>query len=270
MTFLSELKRYLGMITIKSKRDIEFMRESGSLAARTLNMIEPHVKPGISTEELDKICHEYIVNELESYPAPLHYGGVPGEREPFPKSICTSINEVICHGIPSKKEILKDGDIVNIDITVLKNGYHGDTSRTFYVGTPSAEVKKLVEVTRECLNKAIAIVKPGIRIGDIGHIIQTYAEAEGFGVVREFTGHGIGRVFHEEPSVPHFGKPGTGPKLRKGMTFTIEPMINMGTEHLSILQDGWTAITNDGKWSAQFEHTILVTEDGHEILTLDN
>lgn len=248
------------MISIKSAREIELMREAGRLASRTLDMIGEHIKPGVSTEELNQICHEFIVSH-DAYPAPLNYKG-------FPKSICTSVNQVICHGIPSKTDILKEGDIINIDVTALKNGFHGDTNRTYYVGEVAPEIRALVEFTREVTHKAIAIVKPGIRVGDIGHLIQTEAEARGYGVVREFTGHGLGREFHEAPSIPHYGRPGTGPKLRKGMTFTIEPMINLGKPDLHVLSDGWTAITNDGKWSAQFEHSIAVTDNGHEILTV--
>jgi methionyl aminopeptidase len=250
------------MITIKSEREIELMRISGRLAAQTLDMIGAHVKPGVSTEELNTLCHDFIVSH-GAYPAPLNYKG-------FPKSICTSVNAVVCHGIPNKKEILQDGDIVNIDVTALLNGFHGDTNRTYYVGTPSDEARQLVEFTEQVLHEAIAIVKPGIRIGDIGHLIQTRAEAKGYGVVREFTGHGIGRQFHEPPSIPHYGQAGRGPKLRKGMTFTIEPMINLGGAALHVLSDGWTAVTNDGKLSAQFEHTLAVTDTGYEILTLSH
>lgn len=248
------------MITIKSQREIALMREAGRLAAQTLDMIAAHIKPGVSTEELNQICHDFIVSH-DAYPAPLNYKG-------FPKSICTSVNEVICHGIPSEQVILKDGDIINIDVTAIKHGYHGDTNRTYFVGEPSPEVRQLVEFTHEVTMKAIGIVRPGIRVGDIGHLIQTEAEARGYGVVREFTGHGLGRKFHEPPSIYHYGKPGTGAKIRKGMTFTIEPMINLGSHELHVLDDGWTAVTNDGKWSAQFEHSIAVTDDGYEILTL--
>lgn len=248
------------MITIKSQREIALMREAGRLAAQTLDMIAEHIKPGVSTETLNQICHDFIVSH-DAYPAPLNYKG-------FPKSICTSVNEVICHGIPSEQVILKDGDIINIDVTAIKHGYHGDTNRTYFVGEPSPEVRQLVEFTHEVTMKAIGIVRPGIRVGDIGHLIQTEAEARGYGVVREFTGHGLGRKFHEPPSIYHYGKPGTGAKIRKGMTFTIEPMINLGSHELHVLDDGWTAVTNDGKWSAQFEHSIAVTDDGYEILTL--
>lgn len=248
------------MISIKSAREIQLMREAGQLASQTLDMIAEHIRPGISTETLNQLCHDFIVSR-GAYPAPLNYKG-------FPKSICTSINDVICHGIPSEKDILKEGDIINIDVTALKNGYHGDTNRTYYVGEPAPEIRALVEFTREVTLKAIGIVRPGIRVGDIGHLIQTEAEARGYGVVREFTGHGLGREFHEAPSIPHYGKPGTGPKLRKGMTFTIEPMINLGSHKLHVLSDDWTAKTDDGSWSAQFEHSIAVTDDGFEILTV--
>lgn len=255
------------MISIKSAREIELMREAGRLASRTLDMIADYIKPGVSTDELNQLCHEFIVSH-DAYPAPLGYGEIPGERPAFPKSVCTSVNEVICHGIPSPKHILKEGDIVNIDVTALKNGYHGDTNRTYLVGEVDPKIRELVEFTHEVTLKAIGIVKPGMRVGDIGHLIQTEAEARGYGVVREFTGHGLGRKFHESPSIPHYGRPGTGPKLRKGMTFTIEPMINFGRPDLHVLSDGWTAVTNDGSWSAQFEHSIAVTDNGHEILTV--
>ncbi len=255
------------MISIKSAREIELMRAAGRIASQTLDMVAEHIKPGVSTEELDQLCHDFIVSH-DAYPAPLKYGEIPGQRMAFPKSSCISVNEVICHGIPSKSTILKDGDIVNIDVTALKDGYHGDTNRTFFVGEPSDEVRALVEFTHDVTLKAIGIVKPGMRVGDIGHLIQTEAEARGYGVVREFTGHGLGRKFHESPSIFHYGKPNTGVKIRKGMTFTIEPMINLGSHELHILEDGWTAVTNDGKWSAQFEHSIVVTADGADILTL--
>lgn len=248
------------MISIKSAREIELMRVAGRLASQTLDMIEKHIRPGVSTEELNQLCHDFIISH-DAYPAPLNYKG-------FPKSVCTSINAVICHGIPSTKDILKEGDIINIDVTALKDGYHGDTNRTFFVGEPAPEIRALVEFTREITLKAIGIVKPGIRVGDIGHLIQTEAEAKGYGVVREFTGHGLGRQFHEPPSIFHYGTPGTGAKIRKGMTFTIEPMINLGGHELHVLDDGWTALTDDGKWSAQFEHSIAVTADGAEILTV--
>ncbi|MBI6703404.1 type I methionyl aminopeptidase [Pseudomonas viridiflava] len=247
-------------ITLKTPEDIEKMRIAGRLAAEVLEMIGPHVKPGVTTEELDRICHDYIVNEQQAIPAPLNYKG-------FPKSICTSINQVVCHGIPCEKP-LKNGDTLNIDVTVIKDGYHGDTSKMFHVGTVPVWAERLSQVTQECLYKAIEIVRPGTKLGDIGAVIQKHAEKNGFSVVREFCGHGIGKVFHEEPQVMHFGEAGTGIELLEGMTFTIEPMINQGKADTKILGDGWTAITKDRKLSAQWEHTILVTADGYEIFTL--
>ena len=247
-------------ITIKTAEEIEKMRIAGRLAAEVLEMIEPHVKPGITTDELDRICHDYIVNEQQAIPAPLNYHG-------FPKSICTSINHVVCHGIPADK-VLKKGDIVNIDITVIKDGYHGDTSKMFFVGEPTIKAKRLVEVARECLLIGINMVKPGMRLGDIGHAIQTHAEAHHYSIVREYCGHGIGKEFHEEPQVLHYGTPGTGVVLEPGMTFTIEPMVNGGKRSVTLMRDGWTVITKDRSLSAQWEHTILVTDDGHEVLTL--
>ncbi len=245
---------------IKTPDDIAKMRVAGRLAADVLDMIGPHVKAGVSTEELNRICHDYIVNVQEAIPAPLNYRG-------FPKSICTSVNQVICHGIPSEKKILKDGDIINIDVTVIKDGYHGDTSKMFFVGQASILSQRLVKVTQECLYKALAIVRPGCTLGDIGHVIQQHAQANRFSVVREYCGHGIGKVFHEEPQVLHYGKPGTGMKLEAGMIFTIEPMINAGTHHTKLLPDAWTVVTKDHKLSAQWEHTILVTDTGIEVLT---
>ena len=247
-------------VTIKTAEDIEKMRIAGRLAAEVLEMIEPHVKPGITTEELDRLCHDYIVNEQKAIPAPLNYKG-------FPKSICTSINHVVCHGIPNDKA-LKDGDTINIDVTVIKDGYHGDTSRMFHVGTVAPWAERLSKVTQECLYKAIELVKPGCRLGDIGEVIQKHAEKNGFSVVREFCGHGIGKVFHEEPQIVHYGRAGTGMELKEGMTFTIEPMINQGTRKVSTSDDGWTVVTDDGKLSAQFEHTVAVTKTGVEVLTL--
>lgn len=246
-------------VTIKTPEEIEKMRVAGRLAAEVLEMIEPHVKPGVSTEELDRICHDYIVNEQQAIPAPLNYHG-------FPKSICTSINHVVCHGIPAEKR-LKKGDIVNIDITVIKDGYHGDTSKMFFVGEPTIKAKRLVEVARECLLIGIDMVRPGVRLGDIGHAIQSHAEAHNYSIVREYCGHGIGREFHEEPQVLHYGQPGSGLELKPGMTFTIEPMVNAGKRNVSLMRDGWTVITKDRTLSAQWEHTILVTADGHEVLT---
>ncbi len=236
------------------------MRIAGKLAAEVLEMIEAHVVPGISTDELDQICHDYIVNEQQAIPAPLNYRG-------FPKSICTSINQQVCHGIPSAKK-LKKGDIVNIDITVIKDDYHGDTSKMFLVGESSLHARRLCDITREAMLKGIEVVRPGATFSDIGHAIQTHAESNRYSVVREFCGHGIGREFHEEPQVLHYGKPGQGAVLKAGMIFTIEPMLNIGKQHVKVLADGWTAVTKDRSLSAQWEHTILVTETGHEILTL--
>lgn len=248
-------------VTIKSPKEIDYMREAGRLAAEVLEMIGPHVLPGISTGELDRLCHDYIVNVQKVIPAPLNYNG-------FPKSICTSVNHVICHGIPDDAAILKKGDIINIDITVIKDGYHGDTSKMFLVGDVAPHASKLVRVTQECLYKAIDIVKPGITLGDIGHIIQTYAEANRYSVVREYCGHGIGKIFHEEPQVLHYGQPNTGLTIEEGMTFTIEPMINAGTRHTKLSRrDGWTVTTRDRRLSAQWEHTLAVTSDGCEVLT---
>ena len=249
-------------VTIKTPEEIEKMRVAGRLAAQVLEMIEPHIQPGISTDELDRICHEYIVNELQAIPAPLNYRG-------FPRSICTSVNHVICHGIPGDKK-LKNGDIINVDITVIKDDYHGDTSKMFFVGKPTVQGKRIIEVAHKALWIGIDMVRPGVRLGDIGHAIQTYAEGQHCSVVREYCGHGIGREFHEEPQVLHYGKPNTGMELKPGMTFTIEPMVNAGKRHTKLLPDGWTVVTKDHSLSAQWEHTILVTEDGHEVLTLRN
>lgn len=249
-------------ISIKNEEDIARMRVAGRLAAQVLTMIEPHVRAGVTTGELDEICHRYIVEDLDSVPAPLNYRG-------FPKSVCTSVNHVVCHGIPGDKK-LKNGDIINIDITVIKDGFHGDTSRMFSVGKTSIQAERLCRITRECMYKGIEIVRPGTRLGDIGHVIQTHAEEHNFSVVREYCGHGIGREFHEEPQVLHYGKPGTGLALEKGMVFTIEPMINAGGRETRLLSDNWTVVTRDHSLSAQWEHTILVTDDGHEILTVDD
>lgn len=246
-------------VSIKTADEIEKMRIAGQLAADVLMMITPHVKAGITTDELNQICHDYIVNEQKAIPAPLNYHG-------FPKSVCTSVNHVICHGIPGDKK-LKDGDIINIDVTVIKDGYHGDTSKMFHVGKTSILAERLCRVARESMLIGIDLVKPGIRLGDIGHAIQQHAEKENFSVVREYCGHGIGTVFHEEPQVLHYGTPGTGMELKPGMTFTIEPMINAGKRHVRQLPDGWTVVTKDRSLSAQWEHTILVTDTGHEVLT---
>ncbi len=246
-------------ISIKTGDEINKMRVAGSLASSVLTMIEPQVQAGKTTGELDRLCHEYITEELDAIPAPLNYRG-------FPKSICTSVNHVVCHGIPGAKK-LKNGDIVNIDITVIKNGFHGDTSKMFFVGEPSVRAKRLVDTTRECLLLGIGMVRPGVRLGDIGHAIQVYAEAKQFSVVREYCGHGIGREFHEDPQILHYGEQGTGLMLEAGMAFTIEPMINAGKRHVKLLSDNWTVVTRDHSLSAQWEHTILVTDDGFEVLT---
>ena len=247
-------------ITLKTPAEIEKMRVAGRLAADVLNMIKPHVQPGITTHELDQICHDYIVNEQQAIPAPLNYRG-------FPKSICTSVNHQVCHGIPSEKK-LKDGDIVNIDITVIKDGYHGDTSRMFQVGKAKVQGQRLCQVAYDCMRIGIEMIKPGVRLGDIGHAIQTHAEKNYCSIVREYCGHGIGKVFHEEPQVLHYGTPGTGVVLQPGMTFTIEPMVNLGKRQVKLLPDDWTVVTKDHSLSAQWEHTNLVTEDGFEVLTL--
>ncbi|HWS04116.1 MAG TPA: type I methionyl aminopeptidase [Gammaproteobacteria bacterium] len=247
-------------VTIKTPTEIDKMRVAGRLAAQVLQMIRPHVRAGISTDELDRICHDYIVNDLDAIPAPLNYRG-------FPKSICTSLNHQVCHGIPSDK-ILKNGDILNIDITVIKDGFHGDTSRMFMIGEASVQAKRVIKVCYEAMRIGIEMVKPGARLGDIGHAIQKHAEAANFSVVREYCGHGVGRDFHEEPQVLHYGTPGTGMELVAGMTFTIEPMINAGKRDTKLLPDGWTVVTKDHSLSAQWEHTILVTETGFEVLTL--
>lgn len=247
-------------IELKDAAAIEKMRIAGKLGAQVLEMIAPHVKIGVTTNELNEICHKYITEHQQAIPAPLNYKG-------FPKSICTSINYVICHGIPNDKK-LKNGDIINIDVTVIKDGYHGDTSKTFLVGDVPLRTQKLVEDTQRAMYLGIEQVKPGAKLGDIGHAIQSFAEARHYSVVREFCGHGIGRGFHEDPQVLHYGKAGTGQALEAGMTFTIEPMLNLGKRNMRVLGDGWTAITKDRKPSAQWEHTILVTDTGYEILTL--
>jgi methionyl aminopeptidase len=249
------------MVSLKTAEEIEKMRVAGRLAADVLEMIAPHVVPGVSTGELDKICHNFIVDVQKAIPAPLNYHG-------FPKSICTSINHVVCHGIPDDNKILKDGDIINIDITVIKDGYFGDTSKMFYVGKVKPHLERLCEVTQECLYMAIDIVKPGTRLGDIGELIQKHAESNYYSVVREYCGHGIGNVFHEDPQVLHYGKAGTGLELKAGMTFTIEPMINLGKRHTKLNhKDGWTVTTKDGRHSAQWEHTLAVTDSGVIVLT---
>ena len=243
------------------------MRVAGRLAASVLEMIGEHVKPGVTTEALDRICHDYIVNEIQCVPAPLNYSN-SAEQPPFPKSICTSVNHVVCHGIPSPKKVLKRGDVLNIDVTVIKDGYHGDTSKMFLVGEVSVLARRLVEVTQECLYIGIREVRPGARFGDIGHAIASHARKHRFSVVREFCGHGIGAVFHDDPQILHYGKRGDGDEIKEGTTFTIEPMINAGRRHIRMLPDQWTAVTKDHKLSAQWEHTLLVTASGVEVLTL--
>ena len=252
-------------VNIKNKEDIEKMRVAGKLASEVLDYITNFVKPNTTTKEIDRLCHEYMVDIQKTVPAPLNYA--PPGHTPYPKSICTSVNNQICHGIPGEK-ILKKGDVVNIDITVIKDGYHGDTSRMFYVGDVSVKAQKLIEVTYNSMMKAIKILNKEITLGDIGSVIQTYVEKEGFSVVRDFCGHGIGKVFHKEPNILHYGKEGVGPKLKPGMIFTIEPMINEGNYYTKMLNDGWTAVSKDKKLSAQFEHTIGITDSGYEIFTL--
>ncbi len=246
-------------ISIKSPEEIEKMRIAGKLAAEVIEMIEPHVKAGITTDELDTLCHDYIVNVQKAIPAPLNYHG-------FPKSICTSVNHVVCHGIPANKR-LKNNDIINIDITVIKDKYHGDTSKMFFIGEASIQAKRIVQISQDCLRLGIEQVKAGAQLGDIGHVIQNYAESKQCSVVREYCGHGIGAVFHEEPQVLHYGTAGTGERLEAGMIFTIEPMINIGKRNVKLLKDKWTVVTKDRTLSAQWEHTILVTETGYEVLT---
>lgn len=246
-------------ISIKTPDEIEKMRAAGKLAASVLEMIEPHIKAGVTTEEIDKICHDYIIAH-NAYPAPLNYHG-------FPKSVCTSLNHVVCHGIPNEKP-LKDGDILNLDVTVKLDGYHGDTSKMFVVGKPSILAERLIRVTQESLYKAIKMVRPGLHTGDFAAVIQKHAEQHGYSIVREYCGHGIGAVFHEEPQILHYGTPGTGDVLEAGMCFTIEPMVNAGKRHTKLLRDGWTVLTKDRSLSAQWEHTLLVTETGVEVLTL--
>lgn len=246
-------------VTLKTPEEFEKMRVAGRLAAEVLEMIEPYVVAGVSTDHLNQLCHDYIVNVQNAIPAPLNYRG-------FPKSICTSINHVVCHGIPSEKQ-LKNGDIINIDITVIKDGYHGDTSKTFIIGKVPEYVQRLVDITQQCLYLGISLTKPGTRLGDIGAAIQELAESHRYTVVREYCGHGIGRIFHEDPQVLHYGKKGTGLELQTGMCFTIEPMINLGKRDVKLLGDDWTVVTKDHKLSAQWEHTLGVTETGCEVFT---
>ncbi len=248
-----------GQIKIHRNEDFEGMRRAGKLAAETLDFITPHVQPGITTDELDRLCHDFIVGH-DAIPAPLNYRG-------FPKSICTSINHVVCHGIPGPRR-LREGDIINIDVTVILDGWYGDTSRMFFAGKPSVKAARLVSVTYEAMMRGIEVVRPGAHFGDIGHAIQSFAEKQRCSVVRDFCGHGLGRVFHDSPNVLHYGRPGEGPEIRKGMFFTIEPMINLGKYQVKMLDDGWTAVTRDKSLSAQFEHSIGVTDNGYEIFTL--
>ena len=247
-------------ITIKTPEEQLKMREAGRLAAEVLDMIGPHVVPGVTTEELDRLCYEHIVNVQGTIPANLNYRG-------FPKTICSSVNHVVCHGIPNDRK-LKSGDIINIDVTVIKDGFHGDTSRMYYVGKPPVAAQRLTEVCFEAMWRGIRTVKPGTRLGDIGHAIQEYVESLNFSVVREYCGHGIGRIYHEDPQVLHYGESGTGLELQQGMTFTVEPMVNAGKRHVRLLPDGWTVVTKDHSLSAQWEHTCLVTETGVDVLTL--
>jgi methionyl aminopeptidase len=250
-------------IQLRSADDIAKMRVAGRLAAEVLELIGQYVVPGVSTEELDKICHDHIVDVQKAIPACLGYRG-------FPKSVCTSVNHVVCHGIPSEKKILKNGDIINIDVTVIKEGWYGDTSKMYVVGDVAPHAQRLIDISQECLYKAIDMVRPGIRLGDIGHVIQTHAEANYYSVVRDYCGHGIGMEFHEEPQVLHYGKPDTGLVLEEGMTFTIEPMVNAGKYSTKIKSDGWTVETRDGRLSSQWEHTMVVTSTGVEVLTARN
>jgi methionyl aminopeptidase len=247
-------------VSIKSSEEQQRMRVAGRLAAEVLDMIGPHVRPGVTTGELDQICHEYITRKQQAIPAPLNYRG-------FPRSICTSLNQVVCHGIPGKRK-LRDGDMLNIDITVIKDGFHGDTSRIFHVGRAGIKARRLARITFDAMWAGIREIAPGKQLGDIGHAIQTVAESQGLSVVREYCGHGIGRVFHEPPNVLHYGRPGTGLTLREGMTITVEPMLNEGRPETRLLPDGWTVVTRDRKLSAQWEHTVLVTAGGYEVLTL--
>jgi methionyl aminopeptidase len=251
-------------VEVKNREEIEKMRLAGRLAAEVLDYVTPDVRAGVTTGKLNDLCHAYMVEEQGTTPAPLNYA--PPGYKPYPKSICTSVNHQVCHGIPGDR-VLKAGDIVNIDVTVVKDGFHGDSSRMFHVGEPSIQARRLVEVTYECMWRGIREVHPGAQLGDLGSAIQTHAEQHGFSVVREFCGHGIGRKFHEDPQVLHYGRRGTGLKLEPGMTFTIEPMINAGKPAIRELADGWTIVTKDHSLSAQWEHTVLVTSDGYEILT---
>jgi len=257
----------MASITLKSAQDIQAMRIAGRLASEVLDFIAPHVRSGISTGELDALCHDFMVDVQGSIPAPLNYA--PPGHTPYPKSICASVNHQVCHGVPGER-VLKGGDIVNIDITVIKDGWHGDTSRMFVVGEGSVLARRLCDVTYQAMWEGIRMVRPGATLGDVGHAVQRFAEGQGFSVVREFCGHGIGQVFHEDPQVLHYGRPGTGIKLVEGMVFTVEPMINAGKAAIRQLGDGWTIVTKDHSLSAQWEHTVAVTADGFEVLTVSD
>jgi len=254
-------------VTIKTPDEIASMRIAGRLAAEVLDFITPHVRSGVTTGELDELCRDYMMRVQETIPAPLNYA--PPGYKPYPKSICTSVNHQVCHGIPGDR-VLKTADILNIDVTVIKNGFHGDSSRMFAIGEPGVQARRLIQLTYECMWLGIAQVRPGARLGDVGAVIQAHAESHGLSVVREFCGHGIGRKFHEEPQVLHYGKPGIGLALEPGMTFTVEPMINAGRAAIRELADGWTIVTKDHSLSAQWEHTVLVTETGYEVLTVSS
>jgi methionyl aminopeptidase len=254
-------------VVIKTSEEIEKMRVAGKLAAEVLDFITPHVQAGITTGKIDKLVHDYMVNVQGTIPATLNYAP-PGHR-PYPASCCTSVNHQVCHGIPGEK-VLKNGDVINIDITVIKDGFHGDTSRMYTIGEPSIQAKRLCESTYEAMWRGIRQVRPGAALGDIGHSIQVFAEKAGYSVVREFCGHGIGKKFHEEPQILHYGKAGTGLTMKPGMIFTVEPMINAGRKDIRMLGDGWTVVTADHSLSAQWEHTVLVTEDGYEVLTVSD
>lgn len=251
----------MSQVTIKSPAEQAQMREAGRLAAEVLDMIGPHIVAGVTTEDLNRICHDYIVDVQRAVPAPLNYRG-------FPKSICTSVNHVVCHGIPSSDKRLKQGDIINVDITVIKDGWHGDTSRMFAVGKINPAAQRLIDITWEAMWIGIRRIRPGARLGDLGAAIQAFVEGEHLSVVREYCGHGIGRIFHEDPQVLHYGEAGTGMELKPGMIFTVEPMVNVGKRHVRLLGDGWTVVTKDRSLSAQWEHTVLVTDTGYEVLTL--
>lgn len=262
---MARIKGAVMSVQIKTPEQIAYMRVAGRLAAEVLDFIAPHLKPGMTTDEIDRLCHDYMVNEQHTIPAPLNYS--PPGYTPYPKSICTSVNHVVCHGVPGEKK-LKNGDIINIDITVIKDGFHGDSSRMFCIGQPSIQARRLIDVTYECMWRGIGAVRAGRTLGDIGHAIQSHAERHGFSVVREFCGHGIGQKFHEEPQVLHYGNPGMGLRLEAGMIFTVEPMINAGKADIRQLADGWTIVTKDHSLSAQWEHTVLVTAEGYEVLTV--